>query len=282
MVEKKHLLFSGLFLSVLAGVTLAVAQGGPARTQFEGQEPEPYVPERSEAHPFAPGEKLVFRVIYLAMPAGTATLEVGETSQLEGIPIYHFKATARSSGLFSLFYRVRDRMESFVGIEDLLPLRFEKHLREGPRYKSDEVTIFRRSDNIAETEGEEMVVSEDVQDSLSAFYYLRVQPLEVGKSVFMDVNADEKNYRVEVKVLRKDKVKKWGKNVDTIVVQPVIKDVKLGGILEEKGNVFIWLSDDEKKIPVFIEAKVAVGQLSFVLLRYEQGETGEEETSRDN
>jgi hypothetical protein len=81
-------------------------------------------------------------------------------------------------------------------------------------------------------------------------------------------------------VLRKEIVKKWGKRVETIVVQPVLKDVSLGGILKEKGDVFIWLTDDEKKIPVFIEAKVVIGQLSFVLVEYEEGETsGEKEAS---
>ncbi len=239
--------------------------------------------ECSETHPFRPGEKLTFRIIYLAMPAGTATLGVEETSELQGIPVYHFKATARSSAVFSLFYRVKDRLESFVGIGDLLPLRFEKHLREGRRYKKDEVTVFDHSRNIAKTADKEVVIPEDVRCYLSSFYYLREQALEVGKSVFLNVNGGKKNYRIEVKVLRKEKVKKWGKNVETIVVQPVIKDVKLGGILKEKGEIFIWLTDDEKKIPVFIGAKVVFGQVSFVLVEDEGGEGScEEEASENN
>ncbi len=273
-------MLAGIFLSGLAGATFVAAQGGSAPMQVGEQKPHPYASECSQPHPFRPGERLVFRVIYFAMPAGTVTLEVKETSKIQGVPVYHFRAEAKSSAVFSLFYRVRDRVESFVDIANLLPFRFEKHLREGPRYKNDEITVFDRSLNIAESEGREMEIPEDTQDCLSSFYYLRVQPLEVGKSVFVDVNADEKNYQVEVKVLRKEVVKKWGKHVETIVVQPVIKDVRLGGILKQKGDVFIWLTADEKKIPVFIEAKVVVGRLSFVLVEYEEGETsGEEETS---
>ncbi len=259
---RKSLLFAGLFLIGLGFCCTAS--------------------ECSETHPFRPGEKLTFRVIYLAMPAGTVTLEVEETGELQGVAVYHFKATARSSAVFSLFYRVKDRLESFVDIKSLLPLRSEVHLREGRRYKKDEITIFDHSRNIAKAGDEEVAIPEDIRCYLSSFYYLRMQELGVGKSVFLNVNGGKKNYRVEVKVLRKEKVKKSGKSVETTVVQPLIEDVKLGGILKEKGEMFIWLTDDEKKIPVFIEAKVAVGQLSFVLVEYEGGASGEEEASENN
>ena len=224
-----------------------------------------------ESCPFGPGEKIVFRIIYLAMPAGTFTLEVGEMTELQGVPVYHFIAKAQSSAIFSLFYKVRDKIESFVDVGTFVPLRFEKHLREGPRYRNDNITVFDRSRNVVLTGDKEIPISPDVQDVLSTFYYLRMQPLEVGKSVFVNVNTGEKNYHVEIKVLRKETVKKWGRRVEAVVVQPVIRMVKLGGILKEKGDVFIWLTDDEKRIPVFMKAKVTVGQLSFVLVDHEEG-----------
>lgn len=252
MIRKNSLLLTGIFLGSLVFSHTAS--------------------ECSQSHPFKPGEKLVFRVIYFATPAGTATLEVKEKTEIEGTPVYHFKTTAKSSFPFSLFYRVRDRIESFVSTTNFLPLRFEKHLREG-RYRNDEIIIFHPSLSIAETNGREMEIPENTQDSLSALYYLRLQPLQVGKSIFVNVNSDEKNYRVEVKVLRKEKIKKWGRRVETIVVQPVIKDIGLGGILKEKGDVYIWLTDDEKKTPLLIVAKVSVGQLTFVLVTHEEGET---------
>lgn len=229
----------------------------------------PSVTECLEEHPFGPGEKLVFRVIYLATPAGIATLEVGEMGEVDGTEVYRFLATASSSTLFSLFYRVKDRIESFVDVRKLEPVRFEKHLREGRSYRNDEVTIFDRIRNVAHTGGREMEIPPGVQDSLSSLYYLRAQVLEVGQTVSVNVNADEKNYCVEVKVLREETVRKWGRNVKTVVVQPVLKDVKLGGILREKRDILIWLTDDEKRIPVFITASVAFGKLSFVLVHYE-------------
>ncbi len=225
----------------------------------------------SRARPFGPGEKIVFRIIYLAMPAGIFTMEVDEMTEFQGVSVYHFIAKAQSSMIFSLFYRVRDKVESFVDAETFMPLRFEQHLREGPRYRSDKITIFDRSRNLAKVGSKEVPIPSDVQDVLSVFYYLRALPLEVGKSEFLNVNTGEKNYRIELKVLRKETMRKWGRSVETIVVQPILKDIKRGGIFKEKRDVFIWLTDDEKRIPVFITAKLVVGQLSFVLVDHEEG-----------
>ncbi len=222
--------------------------------------------ECSKSCPFNPGEKLAYRVIYMAAPAGIATLNVNKTTEIDGVSVYHFTATARSAVLFSLLYKVNDRIESFVDKKTLKPVRFERHLREGPRYKKDEVTLFYPDRKIAKVGDKEISVPADVQDCLSSFYHLRRQPFEVGKSLFINVSENKKNYNVEIKVLRREKIKKWGKFVDTVVIQPVIRDVKMGGILKEKGKVLIWLTDDKKRIPLLIRAKVVIGYLDFVLM----------------
>ena len=53
---------------------------------------------------------------------------------------------------------------------------------------------------------------------------------------------------------------------------PILKQVELGGVLEKKGDVYIWLTDDEKRIPVLIKAKVVIGSLTMVLVDKELGE----------
>ena len=231
-----------------------------------------------EKIPFSVGEKLTLRIIYFALPAGTATLEVKAIADWEEKEVYQLVATAQSSALFSLFYRVRDRIESLIDTRNFLPYRFEKHQEEGG-YRNHEVTIFNRGQNVAVTfdvEEKELTldsslpVPADAQDALSSFYHLRRQNLEVGKSVFINVNADEKSYRVEVKVLKKEELGR--KRLKTIVVKPILRQVRLGGILKEKGDVYIWLTDDEHKIPVLIKAKVVIGTLTMMLVDKELGD----------
>lgn len=229
--------------------------------------------------PFLPGEKLTFRIIYFALPAGTATLEVKEVITWGGHEVYRLVATAQSSSLFSLFYRVKDRLESLIDTKTFLPYLFEKHQEEGS-YRNNEITLFGRDKNVAvifdaeekETnpEGVSVPVPPDVQDALSAFYHLRRQNLKVGETVLINVNADEKNYQIEVEVLKKEKLGK--QRLKTIVVKPILKQVELGGIMEKKGDVYIWLTDDERRIPVLIKAKVVIGSLTMVLVDKELGE----------
>ena len=232
-----------------------------------------------EKLPFSVGEKLTMRIIYFSLPAGTATLEVRAITNWEEKEVYQLVATAQSSALFSLFYRVRDRIESLIDTKGFLPCRFEKRQEEGD-YRNYEVTTFNRGRNIATTiddeekelnpQGSSVSVPADVQDALSSFYHLRRQSLEVGKSVFINVNTDEKNYQVEVKVLKKEKLGRKG--LKTIVVKPILRQVRLGGILKEKGDIYIWLTDDERRIPVLIKAKVVIGTLNMVLVDKDLGD----------
>lgn len=229
------------------------------------------------AAPFSPGEKLTFRVIYFALPAGTVVMEVKKVTSWEGHRVYQLVATAQSSSLFSLFYRVKDRLESLIDTKTFLPYRFSKYQEEGS-YRNSETTLFERNKKVAVTfdageketnpKGTSIQIPTDVQDALSAFYNLRLQKLKVGKSVFMNVNADGKNYRIEVKVLRKEKLG----SQKTIVVEPILKQVDLGGILREKGGIYIWLTDDERRIPVLIKARVVIGSLTLMLVDKKLGQ----------
>lgn len=256
------------FLMASLAALLWVGIGGVGRSE-----------ENLSGLPFLPGEKLTFRIIYFALPAGTAVLEVKEIISWEGHEVYRLVATAQSSSLFSLFYRVRDRLESLIDTKTFLPYRFEKHQEEGS-YRNNETTLFGRDENVAvisdaeekeaNPEGVSVPVPPDGQDALSAFYHLRRQKLKVGETVLINVNADERNYRIEVEVLRKENLGK--QRLKTLVVKPILKEVKLGGIMEKKGDIHIWLTDDERRIPVLIKAKVVIGSLTMVLIDKELGE----------
>lgn len=251
---------------------IAFLGGGVAMRAEDGK-------ENLSGVPFSPGEKLTFRVIYLTLPAGTIVLEVEEMIAWEGHEVYRLVATARSSPLFSLFFRIRNRVESLIDTKTLLPHRFKEY-REEDDYHRRQVTLFDRDNNLAftfnakeeksDSEGVSTPVLPEVQDALSAFYYLRRQNLKVGESFFIDVTTGRKSYQIEVEVLREERLGR--KRLETIVVRPILKRVKMGGILEERGDIYIWLTNDERRIPVRIKAEVGFGSLTMVLVNKELGE----------
>ena len=105
-------------------------------------------------------------------------------------------------------------------------------------------------------------------DVISAFYYVRTQPLIVGQTVYLNVFDSNKFLTVEVNVLAKEKVSlSDGREVDTVKIRPVLKS---DGIFQKKGDILIWLTDDTKRTPVRVETEVPVGKVVAKLKDFEQ------------
>lgn len=223
-------------------------------------------------HAFGVGERLEFSVGYGMIKAGTAVMEIPEMVKLEGRKCYHIISTAQSNKVFSVFFKVDDKVESFMDVHGLYSLRYDKHLREG-KFKADVSMIFDQDNHLAiyHSGKDTFPAPEYAQDVLSAFYYVRTQDLKVGKSIFVDNHTDKKNYPLEVKVLRKEKVKVPAGEFDCVVVEPLLKTP---GIFEQKGSLTVWLTDDEMKMPVLMKSKVIIGSISTELVSYKLGEVG--------
>jgi len=87
--------------------------------------------------------------------------------------------------------------------------------------------------------------------------------LDVGRSVFVDIFDSKKLWNVEVQVLRKEKIRTNLGEFDTVLIKPLMKSE---GIFNKKGDMYIWLTDDVKRIPVRMQTKVAVGSIIATLV----------------
>ena len=221
---------------------------------------------------FGVGERLEFLVGYGFIKAGTAVMEIPEIVKLGGRKCYYIVSTAKSNKFFSVFFKVDDKVESFMDVHGLYSLRYDKHLREG-KFRADISMIFDQENHLAiYNNGKDTIeVAEYAQDVLSAFYFVRTQQLTVGRSIFVDNHTDKKNYPLEVKVLRKERVKVEAGEFDCVVVEPILKTP---GIFKQKGSLTIWLTDDEVKMPVLMKSKVIIGSISTELISYQLGEVG--------
>jgi len=214
--------------------------------------------------PFGEGERLVYSVQYGIVNAGEAVLEIRNIARLQGRPTYHIVSDARSNEVFSVFFRVHDRFESFMDSTELYSLRYEKHLREG-KYHKDEVVIFDQMGHRAIYANKEVPVPPRVQDVLSSLYFVRTLPLEVGRAIALPNHTDGKNYPLVVKVLRKERVQVEAGVFDCIVVEPLLKT---SGVFRHKGRLTVWLSDDKNRLPVLMKSKVVIGAIAAVLKEY--------------
>jgi len=214
--------------------------------------------------PFGVGERLSFEVKYGFVSAGTAIMGIPRTVMERGHECYHIVSLAESNSFFSVFFTVKDVAESFLDVRELLPRRFEKRLREGD-FRSQDLVLFDHDRHVAlyPRKNDRVVpISSGAQDILSSLYYVRMLDLEVGRSVFIENHADKKNYPLEIRVLKKERIKVPAGEFDCTVVEPVMRGA---GLFSQKGQLTVWLSDDEARIPVLMKSKVVIGSISAVL-----------------
>jgi len=217
--------------------------------------------------PFQNGEKLIFDIKYGIVSAGEASLEV-QSSHYQGIPVWHLITTARTYAFFDVFFKVRDRVESWWDKEKLIPYKFAKNLHEG-RYRQHRIHLYDHDRNqttyqkwcfkALRFDNTEMSIPFGTQDVLSAFYLVRTKQLMPGKPAFVNITVDGRTFDTEVVVHRRETIKTIFGNKECIVIEP-----KLSGdaVFKQTGSILIWVTNDQYKIPVRLESRVSFG--SFV------------------
>ena len=217
------------------------------------------------------GEKLVYSVRLLGIEVGRGEAEVKEIVKVRDREAYHVEIQVRSARIIDWIYKVRDTHHSYIDVERLHSLRYEKILREG-RYRADEVMEY---DQVNHTAGyfsrkngsrKEMRIPPDVQDQLSCGFWFRLQEIRPGTEIFVPVNADEKNWSLRVKVLRETKIKLRGfPEFEAVEVEP---EIQFQGIFVKRGKIRGWLSLDERRIPLRMTVKIPVlGKITAQLVR---------------
>lgn len=209
-----------------------------------------------------PGERLVFSVRYGPLRAGEATMSIDGISVVKGDSCYHIVTTASSNDFFSAFFYVRDRVETFMDIHTLLPRRFEKHLAEG-NYHNTEIVDMDHANQMAVYNGKQTVeLWETAHDVLSAFYDVRTRDLAPDDVIYIDSHASRKNYPLEVHVLRRERIEVPAGKFNCLVVEPMLRTP---GLFKQEGALTIWLTDDDRRVPVQMRSALPIGAISVVL-----------------
>jgi uncharacterized protein DUF3108 len=226
-------------------------------------------------HAFSAGERLTYLISWSdIIDAGTAVMEVREEKQTDGKKVYRLVSTAHSSGLVSKFYKVNDMIESIIDSERLCSLSYRSDQSHGKRKK-------KRSMTFNQAEGTVVVVDADgkqdtystppgILDPLSSLYYVRTrQDLIVGKPIFVDVHDDDKNWAVEVQMIGREKIKTSLGKFNTIKIKTY---PRYEGVFQHKGEIYIWFTDDERKIPVLMKSEISIGSIMATLVAMQAGE----------
>jgi len=232
-----------------------------AWVQRPGGEREPLVPGPM---PFGLGEKMDFVVRYGAVEIGEASLELRRPTLLQGRQAWEITNQARSASWVDRIFKIRDRVQSFMDLERGFSLGFGKQLREG-RYKRDMHADYLQSEGVARYKEGDMELTPGSHDILTALYFIRRVKLEPGMRLGLPLHDDKKNYQVEVEVQSREVVETELGPISCLVLEPTLQS---GGIFNKAGRLWLWLSDDERRLIVQLKSKAPVGAFASVLRAY--------------
>jgi hypothetical protein len=215
---------------------------------------------------FKPGETLKYNVSWSnILTAGTAIMEVKGETMPDGRRVLDFIVTGHSTGMVGRIFPVTDTAVSVFDPVFMHSLSYSLKEKYGKKERLRVVVFDRTQRTAISTLNNDppatVDVPEQVQDALSSLYYLRTRKdIEIGKTIVIDVLDSEKNWSVEFQILGREKLKTPMGEFSTIRVRTY---PKYKGVFMNKGEVFIWLTDDSRKVPVLMKSKLKVG--SFVL-----------------
>lgn len=215
--------------------------------------------------PFA-GETLVYTTSWGGITGGQMTITASKEIEFAERPAIKIELSALSNAFISKFFVVRDLITSWIDARTLQSIRFEKHTVEG-KHVRDERIDFDHEENLARLEGATVPFQPPVFDSLSAVYYLRTRKLIAGESIELEMVSGKHAYRLIVDVVGKESVRTPAGVFTAWKVHPKMKE----GLLRKEGDLWLWLTDDERKIPVVIRSKLNFGTLTARLLALPAG-----------
>jgi hypothetical protein len=217
---------------------------------------------------FQNGEELIFDLKYLGfLPLGQAKAKVQEWNY-QGQESYYLTVKVRSSKFTSFFYKVEDYIESYFDARSFRSLRFIEHLREG-RHIMEKDTIYDQELHLATYNNKitkrvrQVLTREDTQDPLSALYFIRAQEFSKGKKIKCNVNNHKNNFRVRLKILKKEQIKTPAGDFLAWKTEVTMKARKG----PQEGSMLLWFSVGEKKLPLLVKVKSPIGPVTGQLLQ---------------
>ena len=223
---------------------------------------------------FQSGEWLKFKLNYSGwVKAGNATLEVKEATY-KNRAVCHVVGKGWTTGAIKWFFKVNDLYESYFDKATGRPYKFIRNISEGGHVKN-RVIEFDYEKNLAFVNDlrhktkKTVAITSDIQDMVSAYYYLRdhydTETIKVGHTVKLNMFFDNEIFGFKLKFLGRETISTKFGNINCLKFRPY---VMAGRVFHEEESVTLWVSADNNKIPIKIKADLRVGSLRSDLVAF--------------
>lgn len=217
---------------------------------------------------FKRGEKLVYKLHYGIIDAGRAELEIKDDArEIGGRRTLHAVGIGYSKGSFDWFFKVRDRYETYIDEQAIVPWVFIRRVNEGG-FIINQDQVYNHFKRKVNSNGKIFDVPENVQDMLSAFYAARTMDFSKAKEgdIFsVSSFVDDEVWELKIKYVGKETIKVGNNKFRCLKFRPVVQK---GRIFKKEEDLNVWISDDKNHIPVRAEADILVGSIKMDLVSY--------------
>lgn len=220
---------------------------------------------------FKSGEKITFKVYYnmgfIWAGAGTATF----TTQLDkynGKQVYHVKGVGKTYDSYEWFYKVYDVYESYIDVDNMMPVKFKRNVNEGDISFTNDVSFDHKAHKATSKNGTYSIPN-CVQDVLSTIYYARsidYNKYKPGDKIPFSMFIDDEVYDLYIRYVGKEEVKTKYGVFKAIKIAPLLID---GTMFKGGEKMVVWVSDDENHLPVRIDSPILIGSIKVDLVEYE-------------
>lgn len=218
------------------------------------------------------GEQFTYTLTWGIVPAGSATMGVDSLVRWGGgVDCYRIKIATSTNSFLDKMYRVRDTVSSLIETSFKRSHYYRKEQQEGSFYRDDELIIDYQKEEVTLNRGGKLKNTikiqrnEDLLDPYAVLYYVRSLDLRVGDKINARVTDGISMYQMQINVLKRERVKSWIGYFDCLKIEPKMQ--KIEGIFNKKlkAKLYVWLTDDSRKIPVKMQSEVFVGSIQGLL-----------------
>ena len=240
------------------------------------------IPERSyptvdqPKQEFFVGEKLVYSIRYLGIPIGRAEGWIKEVVEIRGRKAYHIVVKIASTTVVDLIYKVRGEHHTYIDVEKLYSLRYQVQSSKNPSQTAFEMNFDHPKNVVDYFYARRKIhkifpIFKDSQDRLSLGYFFRTLAVKPHEVVSIPVSTEQKNWKIQIKTQGTRKMIFSG--VGTFEAIQILPKLDFVSTLKGEGSVRAWISLDERRIPLQLEARAPlIGSIKVSLIAYTPGE----------
>jgi len=231
-------------------------------------------------HTFKAGEQCTYQIYYnwglLWVQAGEAVFSA-DLAKVNNRTVYHFTGYGATYSKYDWFYRVRDKYESFADTATLKPLRFAREVQEASTIYFDDYVFNQRKNKVYSSfrkysesaKLDSVSITQCTNDVMTAIFYARCLDFTKFKAkdtIPITFVLGKEVFPTYIRYLGKETIEN-----DTLGKVRCIKfkaNLIAGTLFKGGEKMTVWVTDDENKIPVYVETEIFVGKIKVYLMKY--------------